>query len=145
MMIGACAGSTGGGIKVSRLIIALKTVAKELILTAHPKSTRKITLDRRVVEHETIRSINVFIMAYAFIFVVSTLIIAIDDFNFTTNFTAVAATINNIGPGLEAVGPVENFNGFSYFSKVVLTFDMLIGRLEIFPMLMLFSPYTWKK
>ncbi len=145
MMIGACAGSTGGGIKVSRLIIALKTVAKELILTAHPKSTRKITLDRRVVEHETIRSINVFIMAYAFIFVVSTLIIAIDDFNFTTNFTAVAATINNIGPGLEAVGPVENFNGFSYLSKVVLTFDMLIGRLEIFPMLMLFSPYTWKK
>ena len=145
MLIGACAGSTGGGIKVSRVIIALKTVAKELILTAHPKSTRKITIDKRVVEHETIRSINVFIMAYAVIFVLSTLIISIDNFDFTTNFTAVAATINNIGPGLNAVGPVENFGGFSDMSKIVLVFDMLIGRLEIFPMLMLFSPYTWKK
>ncbi len=145
MLIGACAGSTGGGIKVSRIIIALKTVAKELILTAHPKSTRKITMDKRIVEHETIRSINVFIMAYAVIFVASTLIISIDNFDFTTNFTAVAATINNIGPGLNAVGPTGNFGGFSNISKIVLTFDMLIGRLEIFPILMLFSPYTWRK
>lgn len=145
MFIGACAGSTGGGIKVSRIIIALKTVAKELVLTAHPKSTRKITVDKRIIEHETIRSVNVFFMAYAVIFVISTLIISIDNFDFITNFTAVAATVNNIGPGLALVGPTQNFGGYSVLSKIVLIFDMMAGRLEIFPMLMLFSPYTWKK
>lgn len=145
MFIGASAGSTGGGIKVSRIIILLKSIAKELKIAAHPKSAHKASMDGRTIEHETIRSINVFIVAYILIYVVSLLIISIDNFDFTTNFSAIAATINNIGPGFGKVGPVCNFSIYSPISKILLIFDMLVGRLEIFPMLMLFSPYTWKK
>lgn len=145
MFIGACAGSTGGGMKVSRIIIALKSVVKELKLMAHPKSTHKISVDNRLVEHDVIRSVNVYIVSYAVIFIISMLIVSIDNFSFTTNFTAVATTMNNVGPGLEAVGPICNFNDFSVLSKVVFIIDMLIGRLEIFPILVLFSPYTWKR
>ncbi len=145
MFIGACAGSTGGGIKVSRIIILAKSVAKELRLAIHPRGIHKISMDNRLIEHETIRTSNVFIMAYVTIFAVSLLLISFDNFSFTTNFTAVAATMNNIGPGLDKVGPMANFAGFSPFAKIVLIFDMLIGRLEIFPMLVLFSPRAWKK
>lgn len=145
MLIGACAGSTGGGIKVSRIMILIKSIAKEIKIAAHPKSTHKITMNKRPVGHETIRAVNVFIASYLLIFVASVLIISIDNNDFTTNFTAVAATINNIGPGLAKVGPTANFSLYSPLSTVVLTFDMLVGRLEIFPMLMLFSPYTWRK
>lgn len=145
MFIGACAGSTGGGIKVSRIVILAKSIIKEIKITAHPKSTLKITMNDRIIEHETLRAVNVYIAAYLIICALSLLIISIDNFDFTTNFTAVASTINNIGPGLSKVGPTENFSIYSNLSKFVLTLDMLIGRLEIFPMLMLFSPYTWKK
>ena len=145
MFTGACAGSTGGGIKVSRIMILIKSIAKEIKIAAHPKSTHKITMNKRPVEHETVRAVNVFIASYLLIFVASVLIISIDNNDFTTNFTAVAATINNIGPGLAKVGPTANFSLYSPLSTVVLTFDMLVGRLEIFPMLMLFSPYTWRK
>ena len=145
MFIGACAGSTGGGMKVSRIIIMLKGVAKELKLAAHPKSVHKISLDGRPIEHETVRIVNAYAIAFTVIYVVSMLLISLDNQSFTTNFTAVAATINNIGPGLDAVGPTSNFGIFSNFSKIVLIFDMLVGRLEIFPMLALISPYTWKK
>lgn len=145
MFIGACAGSTGGGMKVSRILISLKTIVKELKITAHPKSTHKITMNGRIVEHETIRSINVYMIAYFAIYAISLLVISLDGFGFTSNFTAVAATLNNIGPGLDAVGPTSNFSGYSALSKFVFILDMLIGRLEIFPMLILFSPYTWKK
>ncbi|MBE7038635.1 MAG: TrkH family potassium uptake protein [Ruminococcaceae bacterium] len=145
MFIGACAGSTGGGIKVSRFIILVKSIAKEIKIAAHPKAIHKITMDQRPVEHETVRAVNVFMAAYLIIFAFSILIISIDNFDFTTNFTAIAATINNIGPGLAKVGPVQNFSIFSPLSKIVLIFDMLVGRLEIFPLLILFSPYTWKK
>lgn len=145
MFIGACAGSTGGGIKVSRIIVVAKSIGKELRTLVHPKSVRKITVDNHVVEHETVRGINVFIAAYASIFVVSLLIIALDNQSFTTSFTAVASAINNIGPGLDAVGPTANFSILSPLSKFVLIFDMLAGRLEIFPMLVLFSKFTYKK
>ena len=145
MFIGACAGSTGGGMKVSRILIALKSVVKELKIMAHPKSTHKISVDNRLIEHEVIRSVNVYIVSYAVIFIISMLIISLDNFSFTTNFTAVATLINNVGPGLEGVGPIHNFNDFSVLSKIVLIADMLIGRLEIFPILVLFSPYTWKR
>ena len=145
MFIGACAGSTGGGIKVSRVIVLLKSIVKEIRICAHPKTTLKIKMSDRVIEHETLRAINVFIMAYVGIFTLSLLTISIDNFDFTTNFTAVAATINNIGPGLAGVGPMSNFSEYSILSKLILTFDMLAGRLEIFPLLMVFSPYTWKK
>lgn len=145
MFIGACAGSTGGGIKVSRILILLKSIIKEIKTAAHPRNTVKITMNGRLVAHETVRAVNVFMASYLVIFAVSVLLISLDNFDFTTNFTAVAATLNNIGPGLGAVGPSGNFAGYSSFSTFILTLDMLIGRLEIFPILILFSPYTWKK
>ncbi len=145
MFIGACAGSTGGGMKVSRLVILFKGLAKEFATMVHPKQVKKVKLDSKIVEHEVVRSVNVFVIAYVLVFVVSLLIISINNHDIITNFTAVAATINNIGPGLELVGPTHNFAFFSPLSKIVLIFDMLAGRLEIFPMLLLFHPATWKK
>lgn len=145
MFIGACAGSTGGGMKVSRYIIYFKTLRKELSTLIHPRSVKVIQCDGKAVDHDTIRSANIYLIAYIFIYMLSVLLISFDKFDLTTNFTAVAATFNNIGPGLNVVGPTGNFAGFSMFSKIVLIFDMLAGRLEIFPMLILLAPGTWKK
>ena len=145
MFVGACAGSTGGGMKVSRLVILLKTVKKELSQFLHPGRVAKIRMDGKVVEHETIRSINVFMVAYLLIFSLSVLALSFDGTDMITNFTAVAATFNNIGPGLEQAGPATNFAMFSNVSKLVMTFDMLAGRLEIFPVLLLFVRDTWRK
>lgn len=145
MFVGACAGSTGGGIKVSRFVILLKTVNKELHLFLHPKGVRKIYMDGKVVEHEVVRSINVFMTAYVLVFAFSILLVGFDNHDLITNFTAVAATLNNIGPGLELVGPSQNFGLFSDPAKCVLIFDMLAGRLELFPLLLLFVRDTWKK
>ncbi|MEN8905486.1 MAG: TrkH family potassium uptake protein [Clostridiales bacterium] len=145
MLIGACAGSTGGGVKVSRIIILLKTLKKELYSYLHPRSIKKIQFEKKCVEHEVLRNINVFIMAYSAIFGLSLLLISFDNFDFTTHFTAIVTTINNIGPGFELIGPTNNFSIFSSFSKIVLMFDMLAGRLELFPILFLFLPATWKK
>ena len=131
--------------KVSRVIILFKSIVKEHDVIVHPHNIKKVKMDGRVVEHSVIRSVNVFFVSYMMIFAVSVLLISLDNFDFTTNFTAVAATLNNIGPGLEMVGPTSNFSMFSDFSKLVLTFDMLVGRLELFPMLILFMPSTWKK
>lgn len=145
MFIGACAGSTGGGIKVSRLVILFKGVRHETQRLLHPKRIKKITMDGKVVEHEVVRGVNNFMVAYIAIFVVSLLLISLDGSDMVTNFTSVAATINNIGPGLGMVGPAGNYGDFSILSKIVCIFDMLIGRLEIFPMLLLFAPATWRK
>lgn len=145
MFIGACAGSTGGGIKVSRIVILIKNVFKEISFTTHRQITRKILFNQKSVDSQVVKSISVYLAAYVVIFFGSMLIIAIDNFDFTTNFTAVAATLNNIGPGLAGVGPMENFSLYSPLSKLVLTFDMLIGRLELIPFLVLFSPSMWKK
>ena len=145
MFIGACAGSTGGGIKVSRILILCKTIRKELHIFLHPNAVKKIKMDGKVIPHEVLRSTNIFIIVYILIIAGSVFLIAFDDFDLITNFTAVAATINNIGPGFELVGPNGNFSMFSCFSKLVLTFDMLAGRLEIFPLLLLFVRDTWKK
>lgn len=145
MFIGACAGSTGGGIKVSRVLILLKTVKKEMMSIVHPRSVKQIHFDKRPVEHEVLRSINVFLTVYMTIFAFSLLVISMDEFSLETNFSAVATTFNNIGPGMDKVGPMGNFSEYSPLSKLVLTFDMLAGRLELFPMLILFSPSTWRK
>ena len=145
MFVGACAGSTGGGIKVSRFVILLKTVNKELHLFLHPKGVRKISMDGKVVEHEVVRSINVFMTAYVLVFAFSILLVGFDNHDLITNFTAVAATLNNIGPGLELVAPSQNFGLFSDPAKCVLIFDMLAGRLELFPLLLLFVKDTWKR
>ena len=145
MFVGACAGSTGGGIKVSRILIMCKTALKELFTIKHPHGVKTVKMDNRVVEHETIRSVNIFVIIYVMVYVISVLLISLDNHDFTTNFTAVAATINNIGPGLSMVGPAENFGFFSDFSKYILMFDMLAGRLELLPMIVLFAPMTWKR
>ena len=145
MFIGACAGSTGGGIKVSRLVILVKTIKKELHTFLHPRSLKKLKMDGHALEHETVRATNVFLIAYVLIFSFSVLLVAFDGNDLITNFTAVASALNNIGPGLELVGPMGNFGLFSNGAKLVLIFDMLAGRLEIFPLLLLFVRDTWKK
>lgn len=144
MFIGACAGSTGGGIKVSRIILLFKTMVKELNSYIHPKSIKKIKLGGKTVEHEVLRSVNVYFVTYFLIFSISVFLISFENKDLVTTFTSVAATFNNIGPGLEAVGPTGNFSDFTCFSKLVFIFDMLAGRLELFPLLILFRPSIWK-
>ena len=144
MFVGTCAGSTGGGIKVSRFIVLFKTVGKELNSYIHPKSIKKIKMEGKPVEHEVVRAINVYFITFMIIFSLSVFLISFEGNDLLTNFTAVTATINNIGPGLELVGPTKNFGFFSVFSKYVLMFDMLAGRLELFPLLILFHPAVWK-
>ena len=145
MFIGACAGSTGGGMKVSRFLIWGKGAGNEVRRMLHPKQIKKITMDKQVVDHEVVRSANAYLIAYIMIFVASLLIISLEGFDIATNFTSVAATINNVGPGLSMVGPAGSFADFSILSKMVFIFDMLAGRLEVFPMLVLFSIKAWKK
>ena len=142
MFIGACAGSTSGGIKVSRILILLKTIRKELSLIIHPRQVKKIRMDGHPVDHETLRSANVFLVVYFVLLLTSMLLISVDEFDFSTNFTSVVTVLNNIGPGLNLVGPTQNFSIFSPFSKFVLMFDMLAGRLELFPMMILLMPST---
>ncbi len=144
MFVGACAGSTGGGIKISRLIILLKGAKKEIKTLLHPRRVNKVTMDGRPVESEVVRSVNSYMMFYIMVFVVSILLISIDNHDMETSFTAVTATLNNIGPGMSLVGPTCNYGFLSVTSKLVLIFDMLAGRLELFPMLLLFAPSTWK-
>lgn len=145
MFSGACAGSTGGGLKVSRLIIMVKEIGKELHVIIHPEAVRRIRLEGRSLEHSIVRSVNCYLIIYCTIFMLSVFLISFDGFDFVTNFSAVCATFNNIGPGLGAVGPVRNFADYSVLSKLVLIFDMLAGRLEILPMAILFSPRIWRK
>ena len=145
MFVGACAGSTGGGMKVSRFLILGKTLGKELKQALHPQVVAPVRMDGKLINHETIRSTNVYVAAYLFIFAASLFLISLDGFDMVTNFTAIAATLNNIGPGLNQVGPMMNFGGFSNPAKLVMIFDMLAGRLEIFPMLVLFLPDTWRR
>lgn len=145
MFIGGCAGSTCGGIKVSRILIYLKTVKKEIAQLCHPRNVKVIKIDGKPLAHNVLRSANIFLIVYMMIFVCSTLLISVDEFDLVTNFTAVASALGNIGPGLSLVGPTRNFDLYSGFSKYVLMFDMLAGRLELFPLLVCLSPSTWKK
>ena len=145
MFIGACAGSTGGGMKVSRVMIAFKEIKKELASVIHPRSVKVLKYEGKALDHNTLRSINAFIIVYFIILGVSVLLVSLDNFDFGTSFSAVVATLNNIGPGISEVGPAANFSGLSAMSKWVLIFDMLAGRLELFPMLVLLSPGTWIK
>lgn len=145
MFVGACAGSTGGGIKISRILVLIKTIGKEIKHFLHPNSVSKVAVGKKTVPHEVVRSINVYMAAYFIIFAVSLLLISFENHDFTTNFTAVTTTLNNIGPGLELVGPTQNFSVYSNWSKLVFIFNMLAGRLEIFPLLILFHRMTWRK
>lgn len=145
IFMGACAGSTGGGIKFSRLIILAKSSFRELKRQLRPRSVTPIRLNGKLSEERMVSGVMAFMSIYSFVFVLSHLLLALDDFSYTTNFTAVATCLNNVGPGLESVGPVENFSGFSAFSKLVLSVDMLAGRLELLPIVALFAPSTWKR
>ncbi len=157
MFIGACAGSTGGGIKVSRIIILVKGMMREIGNLIHPRRVKKISIDRHPVDGEVIRSVNAYLVTFVLVFVGSIILLSFDPYVYTmpegaadggkllTNFTAVTACINNIGPGLDMVGPAGGYAFFSPLSKLVLIFDMLAGRLELFPMLILFAPATWKR
>ncbi|MDO4188853.1 MAG: TrkH family potassium uptake protein [Lachnospiraceae bacterium] len=145
MFCGACAGSTGGGIKVSRIIICVKTVGKEFTTMIHPRNVKVLKFEGKAIDHDVLRSVNTYIMTYIAVFAGSLLIVSLDNFDFQSTFTAITATINNIGPGIGAVGPMANYSGFSDLSKIVMSFDMLAGRLELFPILLLFSARTWKK
>lgn len=145
MFIGACAGSTGGGMKCSRILLMCKSIRKEMQFLIHPRAVRVNKMDGRRVPHEVMRSVNVFMIAYLLLFILSVLLLSITNEELITNFTAVVATLNNVGPGLELVGPAANFGFFSPLSKIVLMFDMLAGRLEVFPMLLLFAPATWRR
>lgn len=145
MFIGACAGSTCGGIKISRIIIAWKNLKNEISSFVHPKRVQIIRLEGRKVGNDVVKSVNVYFVLYFLIFIASVFLISIENRSFETNFTSVIATLNNIGPGLDGVGPMENFGGFNPLSKCVFMFGMLAGRLELIPMIILFSPWVWKK
>ncbi|MBO5657425.1 MAG: TrkH family potassium uptake protein, partial [Agathobacter sp.] len=144
MFCGACAGSTGGGLKVSRLVIAFKGAFREIGSYLRPKAMKKVRFEGKSLESDVIHSVNIYFITFLVLFVGSVFLLSFEGNDLVTNFTAVAATINNIGPGLNMVGPTANFGHLSNFSKWVLIFDMLAGRLELFPLLILFHPDLWK-
>ncbi len=144
MFIGACAGSTGGGIKVSRLVVLVKASIREIRQQSRPRSVTAITLEGKAVEDKTINGVMGYMSMYVLVFAVSHLIVSLEPISFASTFTAVSTCMNNVGPGLDAVGPVNNFFALSDLSKLVLSVDMLAGRLELLPILVLFSPKTWR-
>ncbi|PWM25799.1 MAG: potassium transporter KefA [Oscillospiraceae bacterium] len=145
MFFGACAGSTGGGLKTSRLLLYFRSMRRDLKRMLHPHSVEAIMLDGKPVSEETLNGANSFFLMYSTIACFCVLLLSIDGFDFETNFTAMAACLNNIGPGLGMVGPTGNFSAFSDFSKILLSFAMLFGRLEVFPMLLIFAPSVWRR
>ena len=145
MVVGACAGSTGGGLKIARLMLIFKSLRRNIRQTLNPKKVQVVRNNSSVVSEKVLENTNAYLAAYVIILFVSFMLISLDGFSTGTNFSAVLACFNNIGPGLEAVGPTCNFGGYSAFSKIILSLDMLLGRLEIFPILVLFSRSTWKR
>ncbi len=143
--IGACAGSTGGGFKFSRALIVIRNARNELNFLVHPKAVKRVYMDGHTVEGTTVKSVSAYLGLYVITFLVSTLLVSFDNFDFQTTVTSVIATLNNIGPGLGKVGPMGNYSEFSYLSKIVLMFDMLAGRLELLPIFIVLKPKTWKR
>lgn len=145
MFVGACAGSTGGGLKCSRVLLMFKSLRRDILQAVHPRSVRVVKLDHQVVEERDLQKSHVFLAAYAFILAIGVLVVSLDDFSFTTTTTAVITCLSNVGPGLDVVGPMGNFSVFSNLSKLVLSLCMIIGRIEILPVLVLFSRSAWKR
>ncbi len=145
MFLGACSGSTGGGLKVGRMLILAKSVFRELRRAINPNRVKAIKLDGAVIDKNVVSTNTTYFLIYIFVIGVSVLLLSFNHFDFSTTLTAVVTCISNLGPGLSRVGPIENFSAFSDFSKIILCADMLIGRLEIFPMIILFMPATWRK
>lgn len=145
MCLGACAGSTGGGLKISRVVILFKLILRELKRMLHPRSVTSVKFEGKSVDDQTLSSVATYFAVYALVMVSAILVVSIEPFDFETNVTAVIATFNNIGPGLGGVGPASNFAAYSPLSKIVLSLAMLLGRLEIFPLIIALSPSTWRK
>ena len=145
MFVGACAGSTGGGIKVARIVMLAKTSFHDMRQILHPNAVTTVRMEGKPLGDKQIRSTHLFLTVYLLVFTISCLLLSLEHFDLITTFTAVASCINNIGPALEVVGPMGNFSAFSSPGKLLLAFDMLVGRLEIFPMLLLFAPSIWRR
>ncbi len=145
MLCGSCAGSTGGGIKVSRILMLFKDFSREIRKSIHPRSYQVIKIDGHIVEEATLKGVSVYLSVYVFLFLFASLIVSLDNFPFTSTVTGVIASLSNIGPGLESIGPTGNYSAFSDLSKITLSFCMLIGRLEFFPVLILFSRNAWRR
>ena len=145
MFVGASAGSTGGGIKCARILLMIKELRRNIQQAMHPRAVRRVRINNRGVDEQVIQNVNAYMAAYLVLAAASFILISLDGFSMETNFSAVAACFNNIGPGFDAVGPMVNYNGYSIPSKLILTADMLLGRLEIYPILTMFSRYTWDR
>jgi len=145
MMVGACAGSTGGGLKCTRVLLLFKSLGRNIKQILNPNKVLVVRNNKRTVDETVLDNLGAYLAAYVIIGVLSFLVISLDGFSVETNLSAMLACFNNIGPGFDAVGPMSNFSGYSVLSKLVLSFDMLAGRLEIFPMLVIFSSATWKR
>ena len=144
-LVGACAGSTGGGFKFSRVLIVIRNARNELNFLVHPKAVKRVFMDGHAVEGTTVKSVSAYLGLYVITLVVSIFLVSLDNFDYQTTVTSVIATLNNIGPGLGMVGPMGNYSEFSYFSKIVLMFDMLAGRLELLPFFIIMKPKTWRR
>ena len=145
MFIGACAGSTGGAIKCSRVVLLLRSIRREIRRIIHPREVNVVKLDGQVVDEENLHSVHIFIAAYMMLTLLATLLVSLDNFSMESNFTAVVSCIGNVGPGLDMVGPLGNYSAYSGFSKFILSMCMIIGRLEVLPVLVLFSANAWKR
>lgn len=143
MFVGGCAGSTAGGLKISRILIMIKSVINDIRQQRHPRSVVKVKIDGKALDDTTIRRVSTYFVIYSLLIVLVFLLISFEPFDFETNLTATVSCINNVGPGLGAVGPAGNYSGYSDFSTLVLSFAMLLGRLEIFPILLAFNPSNW--
>ena len=145
MLTGACAGSTCGGMKCARVLLLFKGVRRSIQKMLHPQQVKVIRVNDRAIDEKVMANTNAYLAAYTVIVFVSFVLVSLDDFSIGTNFSAVLSCFNNIGPGFEGVGPMMNYSSYSVLSKLVLIFDMLAGRLEIFPILFLFSAGVWKR
>ena len=145
MLLGACAGSTGGGLKMARVLLLLKDLHRSVRKSLHPNSVQVVQVNGEAVQEQVLRNTAAYLTAYCVLMLGSFLLVSLDGFSVEANISAVFACFNNIGPGLAEVGPTSSFAAYSAFSKVILTLDMLFGRLEIFPMLALFSRHTWRR
>ena len=143
--VGACAGSTGGGFKFSRALIIIRNARNELNFLVHPKAVKRVYMDGHTVHGTTVKSVSAYLGLYVITFIASVLLVSLDGFDYQTTVTSVIATLNNIGPGLGMVGPMGNYSEFSAFSKIVLMFDMLAGRLELLPIFIMLKPKIWKQ
>jgi trk system potassium uptake protein TrkH len=145
MFTGACAGSTAGGFKLSRVIILFKTIKKECHRLIHPRSVKAIRFEGKALDDTTRHGVTAYLAIYSVCILGIFLLLSFDKFSFESNFSAAVSCFNNIGPGFDAIGPTANFGGYSAFSKIILSVAMLLGRLEIYPLLLTFSIGTWKK